>query len=717
MNAPFLPPVARPPHDPYRYRLDRRAGWRTETHAALTQYVDAAPDDGALALLPLPGTGRLLNDPSGSFGGLTWPDHVAPLGGTGLVLLDRARGMLRRFDPCDCRFKDWPCLGRDPNDPRMPLDPGGIAVGCGHIYVCDTGHQRLLVLSLQSGALRAAWSSPILPDLVSWQPEDVVLTGRSEVIVADPANGGIHVFSAHGVHRRFIGKLGAVGSLAVDCADRLYVRLDGEPHVLVLDPATGQVIEKPTRPEEVADRFPVLPVRVLSGGALNVSLLCSCPPDPPLVVNAAGEPTSVAPAAPAYPKQGTWVSLALDSEISRCVWHRAVLTGTLPPATRVDLYSLTAESEEPADLLALKPQEEWRYAGTWRNVDATATQRGETDILLRSPPGRYLWLKLVLQGDGASTPCLGNLEIEFPRISLRRYLPAIFGAEPVSADFTDRWLAIFDRELRNIESVVDGQARFFDPLACPASPPKRDFLTWLASWVGVALERNWPEARRRTYLKYAPRLFPWRGTVKGLRQSLYLFLGLERFLDYSPGRADCVPCPLQLPTGWRPPRLILEHYQLRRWMFLGHARLSDHAKLWGERIVNRSRLGGPSQYTPGAPSGAQLGVTQLKKTQDPCRDPFHVYAHKLSVFVPAGCVRNPSLARALQRLVALERPAHVQAQVIPVEPRFRVGVQAMLGLDAAIGWHTQPVQLDDGPLGHATVLRSAVERPPAVPRR
>ena len=166
------------------------------------------------------------------------------------------------------------------------------------IYVCDTGHQRLLVLSLQSGALRAAWSSPILPDLVSWQPEDVALTGRSEVIVADPANGGVHVFSAHGVHRRFIGKLGAVGSLAVDCADRLYVRLDGEPHVLVLDPATGLVIEKPTRPEEIAARFPVLPVRVFSGGALDVSLLCSCPPDPPLIVDAAGEPTSVAPDAP-----------------------------------------------------------------------------------------------------------------------------------------------------------------------------------------------------------------------------------------------------------------------------------------------------------------------------------------------------------------------------------------------------------------------------------
>src|SRR5262249_24488607 len=157
---------------------------------------------------------------------------------------------------------------------------------------------------------------------------------------------------------------------------------------------------------------------------------------------------------------------------------------------------------------------------------------------------------------------------------------------PISADFTDRWLAILDREFRDIESVIDGQAAFFDPLACPASPRTHDFLSWLAQWVGATLERSWSLSRRRVYLKYATRLFPWRGTVQGLRRSLYLFLGLERFLDYSPARAGCVPCPLDLPSGWRPPWLILEHFKLRRWMFLDHARLSDHAKLWGERVVN-----------------------------------------------------------------------------------------------------------------------------------
>jgi phage tail-like protein len=714
VNAPCLPPAARPPHDPFRYRLDRRAGWRTEPNPALTQQTGETPGDGGLALHPLSGTGPLLNDPSGSFGGLAWPDHAALLPGGDLVLLDRARGRLRRFDPCTCRFRDWLCLGRDPRDSRLPAAPGGIAAGCGRLYLCDTGHKRVLVLNPLSGAVQSVWTSPALPGLAPWQPEDAAVTPRAEVLVSDPANGGVHVFSAHGRHRRFIGNLGAVGSLAVDRSGRFYVRLDGEPHVAVLDPESGRILETPLRPGEIAGRFPPLPVRVLAGGALDLSPLGLCPSDPPPAFDTAGEPADAEPPLPAYPKEGVWTSRALDSEIARCSWHSAILDGTLPPGTRVAVYSRTAESEEPAELLALRHAEEWRPAGIWRNPGAASSLSGQCDVLLRSPPGRYLWLKLVFQGDGAATPRLDSVEIEFPRISLRRYLPAIFGAEPVSADFTDRWLALFDREFRNIESIIDRQARFFDPLACPAgTSPHRDFLSWLAGWVGVGLERNWPEPRRRAYLKAAPRLFRWRGTLEGLRASLYLFLGLDHYADFEPKRGDCVPCALPRQKAWRPPRLLLEHFRLRRWMLLGHGRLSDNARLWGERVVNRSRLGGPGESrAQEASSAARIGVTQLKKTQDPCRDPFHVHAHKLSVFVPAGCIRDPAMDRALRRLVDLERPAHVEARVIPVEPRFRVGVQAMLGLDAVIGWRSSPVQLDGGALGRATVLTGAVDPGP-----
>src|SRR5690606_29911269 len=157
-------------------------------------------------------------------------------------------------------------------------------------------------------------------------------------------------------------------------------------------------------------------------------------------------PTIGEPAPVLYVTSGAWVSQTLDSEIARCTWHRVVLEGILPAGTRIQVMSQTSESEKPPETLALEPDEAWQSAGIWRAVgDAGAGSCERQDYLLRSPPGRYLWLKLVLGGDGNATPRLASLEIEFPRISLRRYLPAVFGAEPVAAEFTDRWLAIFDR--------------------------------------------------------------------------------------------------------------------------------------------------------------------------------------------------------------------------------------------------------------------------------
>jgi hypothetical protein len=129
--------------------------------------------------------------------------------------------------------------------------------------------------------------------------------------------------------------------------------------------------------------------------------------------------------------------------------------------------------------------------------------------------------------------------------------------------------------------------------------------------------------------------------------------------------------------------------------------------LWGQSIVNRSQLSGP--VTAG---NARLGVTQLKTSQDPLRDPFHVYAHRFTLFLPGWLARRSGLKRALERLVAAEKPAHTQATIRWVEPRMRIGVQAVIGLDAVIGCWPVGVALADANgegsrLGRATVLGAA----------
>src|SRR4029077_19161051 len=95
-----------------------------------------------------------------------------------------------------------------------------------------------------------------------------------------------------------------------------------EPHVIVVDPLNGRVLESPVRPEEVVGCFAPLPVRVLASGAVDVSSCCEPPAVPALIVDVQGEPTPGLANAIAYPKQGTWISQALDSDIAHCLWDR-----------------------------------------------------------------------------------------------------------------------------------------------------------------------------------------------------------------------------------------------------------------------------------------------------------------------------------------------------------------------------------------------------------
>ena len=296
--------------------------------------------------------------------------------------------------------------------------------------------------------------------------------------------------------------------------------------------------------------------------------------------------------------------------------------------------------------------------------------------------------------------------LDFPRISLRRYLPAVFGEEPHSADFTDRLLAVFDRGFREIEAQLDELPGLFDPLSAPAGG-RSDFLGFIASWIGVTLDRKLPLAERRRFLKQAGELAKLRGTLPGLRRTLHAHLGL------APARAtclgDCAPCTTPSPPAFQPPDLVLEHFKLRRWLLLGSGRLGDAAVLWGQNIVNRSQLGGPSEN-----GSARLGSSQLITTQDPFRDPFHVYAHRFSVFVPGWIGRSPERRKSLERLIGSEKPANTAHQLVYVEPRFRIGVQSMIGFDAVVGRYPQGVELGAAPLGKGTILSGGPKGTPLL---
>jgi len=308
-------------------------------------------------------------------------------------------------------------------------------------------------------------------------------------------------------------------------------------------------------------------------------------------------------------------------------------------------------------------------------------------------------VRLVLAGNGSTTPSLDEMVVEFPRISLRRYLPSVYGMEPTSADFTDRLLAIFDRSLRDTEQAVDDIPALLDPHSTP-------HLDWLASWIGVRPDHRLPDSLQRDIVANAGHLLDLRGTVAGLKRLLLVALGFDRVSDDgcdSVGgcrscpepRRSCPPRPV-VRRRWEPPPLVLEHFRLRRWFEAGASTLGDRTVLWGQSIVNRSQLG----------SSAQVGVSALKGTQDPLRDPFHVYAHKFTVFVPASAGRTQERRRALEQLVSWGSPAHTLGNVEYVDARLRIGIQSSIGLDTVVARLPAGVTLGQTRLGPASVLDS-----------
>ncbi len=683
--AALLPPVPAPPHDPYSIVLDWRAGWRMS--GAVTN-LELSPLDHALALQPAAGGTPPLADDLGTFGGLVLPANAAFGPDYLLLLLDRKRTRLLRFDPCECTFVPLPCIAGKGTKPRQLKDPGGMVAACGNLYICDTGNARVQVFGLRGLPLRAIWQQPVtLPH--PWLPVAAAADARGHIYIGDRNNGMVHVFAGTGRYLRSLDGLGAILHLAVDCDGALYVQVEGTGDVSIIDPATWNdthhALDMQSRADEVAARFPKLPFVVLPDGHFR---LCGAEFDDN------GDPVDPEPAfGPVYQTSGSMITMALDSGIYKCVWDRLELDGDFPEGAGVVASVYTSETPIPDAIIDALTDE-------WIDCPPCDGMASPWDCMLRAPAGRYLWLRLRFTSHGDETARVRRARVVFPRVSLRRYLPGTFGSDPIAGEFTDRFLSIFDRTFRGIESTVDWQAHFYDPASAPANDAdrRRDFLSWLGTWIGVTLDRSWPIARRRRYLKMVGKLFAQRGTLPGLRKNLQLYLGLP--VEDSCTQTTCGPCTTKKPPPWKPPELVLEHYRLRRWLFLGAGRLGDEAKLWGDNIVNRSRLDGP-----GCPGNARLGVTELDTTQDPVRDPFWVYAHKITVFAPASCAYTPTAKRSLERLVQAERPAHVAYQIVYVEPRFRIGVQSMIGFDTAVGRYPGAnTKLGEARLGRATML-------------
>ncbi|MFJ3580980.1 phage tail protein I [Streptomyces sp. NPDC090127] len=109
-----------------------------------------------------------------------------------------------------------------------------------------------------------------------------------------------------------------------------------------------------------------------------------------------------------------------------------------------------------------------------------------------------------------------------PGLPSRHPIGALLPALYADDDLAQRFTAGLDTVLAPVLSTLDNLPAYFDPALTPP-----DFLHWLATWVGVDLDEEWPEELARTVVARAMELHRWRGTRRGLVERLRLCLGAE----------------------------------------------------------------------------------------------------------------------------------------------------------------------------------------------
>ena len=111
--------------------------------------------------------------------------------------------------------------------------------------------------------------------------------------------------------------------------------------------------------------------------------------------------------------------------------------------------------------------------------------------------------------------------------SYLEHLPSLYRDDEMMGQL----LLIFESVMKPIENTVDNIPLYFDPQMIP-----EPLLPWLASWLDVALDQDWPEERRRQLVQSAAELYRWRGTKRGLAEYLKIYTGsTPEISEYIPG--------------------------------------------------------------------------------------------------------------------------------------------------------------------------------------
>jgi phage tail-like protein len=132
-----------------------------------------------------------------------------------------------------------------------------------------------------------------------------------------------------------------------------------------------------------------------------------------------------------------------------------------------------------------------------------------------------------------------GLELKSPH-PIGESLPGLFQED----DFAQRFTSGLDGVLAPVFLTIDNFDAYLDPSITP-----EDFIEWLAQWVGMAIDENWPIARQRNLIRSAVDLYSRRGTKRGIAELIEIYTGFTPEIEDSGGVSTSEAPGAALPGG------------------------------------------------------------------------------------------------------------------------------------------------------------------------
>ena len=241
-----------------------------------------------------------------------------------------------------------------------------------------------------------------------------------------------------------------------------------------------------------------------------------------------------------------------------------------------------------------------------------------------------------------------RIRLDFPRVTSADQLPAVYTEDPAAADFTERFLSLFDAAFAEADRAVERYPALLDPGGVPD-----EVLPWLGGLLGLVFDPGWDATIRRNLLAAAPGLYRGRGTPVALSQVIKIVSGV-----------DVAISELAADRSW--------------------AALDQASRLGSTRLFSLSR----TRFRVGS---SALSWAPVRSFGNPDDDPLTAQANRIRCW----CPRRPAAAARTWRRYASWSSARRRRTRSPRSGAgglgLVVGVWSAVGVDTALAPLPAPV--------------------------